>query len=283
MDLSPDRLKTPCSLATPHRGSRAPALDEIPHISPFLLQGFHRYIRFYLRRSFHAVRLSRSGPPPHLPDRPLVIFLNHPSWWDPLVCLFLANALFPDRRHYGPIDAEALVRYRLFARMGFFGVTPGSRRGAATFLRVSQALLRQPQSALWVTPEGTFTDPRQRPARLQSGISHLACRLDRAVFVPLALEYPFWQERFPEVLVRFGDAIPVKLGQSVEDYSALFAAQLEATQDALAQDACRQDQERFDVLLSGNAGIGGIYDVWRSLRARCRGEAFRQSHGADDS
>lgn len=283
MDLSPGQLKTPLRLATPRRASRADTPDDIPHISPCLLQGFHRYIRFYLRRSFHAVRLSRAGPPPHLPDRPLVIFLNHPSWWDPLVCLFLANALFPDRRHYGPIDAEALACYRLFARMGFFGVTPGSRCGAVTFLRVSQAILRQPQSALWVTPEGTFTDPRQRPTRLQSGISHLAVRLDRAVFVPLALEYPFWQERFPEVLVRFGDAMPVQPGQSVEDYTALFAARLEATQDALAQDACRQDRDRFKILLSGNAGIGGIYDVWRSLRARWRGEAFRRSHGADES
>jgi len=165
----------------PRCGSRAPAPDDIPQISPFLLQGFHRYIRFYLQRSFHAVRLSRAGPPPYLPDRLLVIFLNHPSCWAPLVCLFLANPLFPDHSHYGPIDAEALARYRLFARIGFFGVTPSSQRGAATFLRVSQAILRQPQAALWVTPEGTFTDPRQRPTRLQSGISHLACRLDRAV------------------------------------------------------------------------------------------------------
>ncbi|MDH3600574.1 MAG: lysophospholipid acyltransferase family protein [Candidatus Tectomicrobia bacterium] len=252
-------------------------------MSPFLLQRFHRYIRFYLRRSFHAVRLSRAGPPPHLPDRSLVIFLNHPSWWDPLVCLFLADALFPDRRHYGPIDAEALARYRIFARMGFFGVIPGSRSSALAFLRVSQAILRQPQSALWITPEGAFTDPRQRPTRLQSGISHLARRLDRAFFVPLALEYPFWQERFPEALVRFGDGIPVEPGLSVEDYAALFSARLEATQDALARDARNQDRDRFEILLSGNAGIGGIYDAWRSLRARWRGEAFRKSHGADDS
>jgi 1-acyl-sn-glycerol-3-phosphate acyltransferase len=283
MDLSPDNLKTPISLAAPRRESGAPEPADIPQISPFVLQNFHRYIRFYLRRSFHAVRLSRAGQPPHLPDMPLVIFLNHPSWWDPLVCLFLTNALFPDRRHYGPLDAEALARYRIFARMGFFGVTPGSRSGALTFLRVSQAILHQPQSALWITPEGAFTDPRQRPTRLQSGISHLAVRLDRAVFVPLALEYPFWQERFPEVLVRFGEGIPVEPGLSVEDYTERFSARLEATQDALAQDACQQDRERFEVLLSGNAGIGGIYDVWRSLRARWRGETFRRSHGADES
>jgi hypothetical protein len=74
----------------------------------------------------------------------------------------------------------------------------------------------------------------------------------------------------------------VESGLSVEDYTALFTTRLEATQDALAQDACRQDRDRFKVLLSGNAGIGGMYDVWRSLRARWRGEAFRKSHGADE-
>ncbi len=246
-----------------------------------LLRWFRRYTRSYLQRSFHAIRLCRDGKPPPMPNTPLVIFLNHPSWWDPLVCLFLTHTLFPDRLHYAPIDANALARYRLFARLGFFGIHLGTLRGAETFLRVSQAILHQPQAALWLTPAGRFTDPRQRPARLQQGLSHLALRLERVAFVPLALEYPFWEERFPEVLVRFGDRVQVEPHQDIEDYTALFARQLEATQDALAADACAREPETFDTLLRGKAGIGGVYDIWRSLRARWQGEAFRPSHGDD--
>src|SRR5271168_2379987 len=79
--------------------------------SPWLVRLFTRHVElFYLARNFHAVRLSRSCRPGPVPDGPLIIVLNHPSWWDPLVGLLLAE-LFPDRAHYAPMDANALGRY----------------------------------------------------------------------------------------------------------------------------------------------------------------------------
>lgn len=181
----------------------------IPAISPWLFQQFGRYARYYLRRSFHAIRLSHTGRFPLQPDMPAVVFFNHPSWWDPMVAIFLAQHFMPECRHYGPIDAAALTRYRFFQRLGFFGVAPGTRQGAVTFLRVSQAILRQPQSVLWMTPEGRFTDPRQRPVQLQPGLGALARRVDGVMFVPLAIEYVFWEERFPEILLRFGEVTTI--------------------------------------------------------------------------
>ena len=58
------------------------------------VRGFTRYVRRYLRRHFHAVRLVRAGRPEAPAEGPLVIVLNHPSWWDPLVGAVLAG-LFP--------------------------------------------------------------------------------------------------------------------------------------------------------------------------------------------
>jgi 1-acyl-sn-glycerol-3-phosphate acyltransferase len=254
---------------------------ELPTISPWWWRQFGRCARFYLRRSFHAMRLSHTGPLPLAPGAPAVVFLNHPSWWDPLVAITLAQRCMPERRHYGPIDAEALSRYRFFQRFGFFGVTPGTRRGAATFLRVSQAILRQPQSVLWVTPEGRFADPRQRPAQLQPGLGALARRVDGVVFVPLAIEYVFWEERFPEILLRFGEAIPVSsaCGWEREAHTKQFAQRLEATQEALAREACRRDPADFETLLRGRVGVGGMYDMWRMLRAY---KTFRRAHGAEN-
>ncbi len=259
---------------------------ELPTISPWLWQQFGRYARFYLRRSFHAIRLSHTGPFPVKSDAPAVIYLNHPSWWDPLVAIFLAQYVMPERRHYGPIEAEALSRYRFFQRLGFFGVTPGTRRGAATFLRVSQAVLAQSQNVLWVTPEGRFTDPRQRPVQLRPGLGALARRVDGVVFVPLAIEYVFWEERFPEILLRFGEAMPVSstCAWESETHIERFAQQLEATQAVLASEACRRDPAEFETLLRGRVGVGAIYDAWRGLRAYWRGEGktFRRAHGAEN-
>ena len=103
--------------------------------SPWLVRFFTRHVkRFYLARNFHAVRLSRTGRPAPVPDVPLIVVLNHPSWWDPLVGLVLTE-LFPDRAHYAPMDAHALLRYRIFERLGVFGIEPATSRGAREFLR----------------------------------------------------------------------------------------------------------------------------------------------------
>ena len=65
--------------------------------------------RRYMGRNFHAVRLALCTRPADLPDGPLVVVLNHPSWWDPLMGMVLSD-LLPDRRHYAPIEAAALAR-----------------------------------------------------------------------------------------------------------------------------------------------------------------------------
>jgi 1-acyl-sn-glycerol-3-phosphate acyltransferase len=212
-----------------------------------------------------------------------VIVLNHPSWWDPLVGAVLAE-LLPGREHYVPIEAAALARYRIFERLGFFAVQPGTRAGAREFLCTGAAVLARPNAALWVTAQGEFTDPRQRPVRLRAGVGHLLRRLAGAVVLPLALEYPFWQERSPEALARFGAPIPVGRGRDrpVEEWMRLLESGLTVAQDALAADALSRDPQAFEVLLGGQAGVGGLYDLWRRLRAWLRGERFQAAHEVDD-
>lgn len=254
--------------------------SSIPVIYRSWLQWFTWYSRRYLRRHFHSLRLSRSGPPPAV-DRPLIVYCNHASWWDPLVFLVLKEELFPNRQAFAPIDAEALKRYRFFAKLGFFGVEQGSRRGAAQFLRSSQAILENPHHMLALTPQGRFADVRERPARLQAGLGHLAARLDDALVVPLAVEYVFWEERFPEILVRFGPGIDTGQGQNLDPsaWTRWFEQQLAETQDVLAREAQDRRPADFQVLLRGGAGQGGVYDWWRALKARWTGEPFNPQHG----
>jgi 1-acyl-sn-glycerol-3-phosphate acyltransferase len=254
--------------------------DPIASRSPALVAFFGRVLTRAMASDFHAVRLS--GHVPDLPrDRPAVIYTNHPSWWDPAFFAVLTTRKFPERRGYGPIDAEALARYRFMSRIGLFAVEATSRRGPAHFLRSSARILQDPRSILWITPEGRFTDPRERPVRLQPGLAHLARRHPQAVFVPMALEYPFWGERQPEALCRFGARVDAGAhpGLSVAEWSALLTGGLTETMELLAADAIARDPRRFEVLLEGRAGVGGIYDLWRRLRAAVRHERFRPEHG----
>jgi len=252
-----------------------------PTYSPRLHRWFARYLRRYFARNFTGVRVARSGARTDGLASPVVVFSNHASWWDPILYMLVAHERFPGRPGYGPMDARALEKYRFFRRLGVFGVEQDSRRGAATFLRTARAVLARPGAMLWMTAEGGFNDPRRRPVRFRRGLGHLARALDGAWMLPLAIEYPFWNERHPEALLRFGEPIRVVRGDAhdADEWTAKLERALEATQDALREDAVSRDPARFERLVSGEAGVGGVYDLWRRIQSGLRGRPFRAAHG----
>jgi len=251
----------------------------LPRVSPMLLRLFRWYGARFVRRHFHALRLA--GDIPVEPTRPIVAYSNHASWWDPLSLMVLSHHMAPGRSHFAPVDAKAMGRYAMFRRLGFFGVEQNTRRGAIEFLRTSQAILNHPGSALWLTPQGRFADVRERPAGFQRGMGALAARCRGTLFVPIAMEYTFWEERLPEALIRVGRPILVEDGSSRTDHEwmTILEQELLHAQDQLSQAAIHREVKEFQTLLQGAGGTHGIYDSWRALKARWRGESFRKEHG----
>ncbi len=248
---------------------------------PWLIRGFRKYACRYVRKHFHAVRLSKSGAGFTTTDEPLLVVLNHPSWWDPMIGVVLSRA-WADRDQFAAIDAVAVQQYRFFTKLGFVGVDTKSIRGAAQFLRDGVAILSQPRRVFWVTAQGRFTDVRERPLALQSGVGHLAARLASGTVLPVALEYTFWTERTPEALVRIGKPLAVSEhpGLTAKRWTALIEEALTHNLDALNAEATRRDPAAFTELLSGKTGVGGMYDFWRRLKSWVSGRKFNPSHEA---
>lgn len=196
--------------------------------------------------------------------------------------ILLMHILMPGRAGYGPMDAQALGRYGVLRKMGVFGIDPETRGGAAHFLRSGLRILSDPRSVLWVTAEGAFTDPRVRPVHLRGGIAHLARRVPQAVILPLALEYPFWNERRPEALVHFGIPIDASATNGVPEWTTILEAALTRTIDELAALSITRDPALFTPLLRGRSGIGGIYDLWRHAVAMLAGRRFNPAHEAEE-
>lgn len=237
----------------------------------------------FLKRHFHAVAIENSQrPESEIPeDASLVVYANHPSWWDPLIAHFLNRSLFPDRQFYAPIDAEALQQYRVFEKLGFFGVQLDTRSGAAEFLSKSQSILAGNDTALWITPEGRFADIRDHEAELQPGLAHLCSKSEKLVAVPLALEYVFWEERLPVCLVAIGTP-QVAAGapeRSKADWNCHLTRALRDAQKRLAERSIARDSTRFENLLRGKRGTGGMYDSLRRLKSLASGRSFKAAHG----
>jgi len=239
------------------------------------------YLHWYIGRHFHALRLANPGRLPRTTG-PLIIFANHASWWDPLACIVLSRHFLPGASHYGPMDEAALKHYGFLRKLGLFPVENGSRRGAAQFLRATHQILSTPNSVLWVTPEGRFTDTRTRPPIFRPGLAALVARLGACTLLPLAIEYTFWDERLPEILVACGQPVEVIDGKqnSVAEWNDRLEAALAATQDELAALARLRDPARFETILSGRVGISGVYDAWKRFVALLTGRVYERSHGS---
>lgn len=245
------------------------------------MRWFSAYAERYVRKHFHAVRVLR--PPPPLSSAPVVVFLNHAAWWDPMLCLVLRNRFFMQRESFAPIDADALAKYPFFRKLGFFPVEQHSARGALEFLRAATDVLARPGSALWLTPQGRFADVRERPVQFRHGLAHLAGRVRPATFLPLAVEYSFWEEKRPEICVNFGEPFLVTESSHArprtDEAASFFESRLRAAQDELAEAVLGRDAARFRILQRTPGGVGGIYDLWRKAKAACLGEKFRPEHG----
>jgi 1-acyl-sn-glycerol-3-phosphate acyltransferase len=250
-----------------------------PQISPPVLHFFRRIVRGYFRRHFRAVRVVNPACFTSIPG-PLIVYANHSSWWDPMVSVLLAERLLPARKHFAPMDAAALDRYAILKRIGIFGVDLHSVRGAARFLRTGLDLLAH-NAVLWITPQGRFVDPRVRPLVFKPGLATLAARAPKGcTVIPLAIEFPFWDERLPEALLEFGSPIPVPPHTDPAELETLLKSALLTTMDSLQLKSIARDPAPFELLHTGRVGTGGFYQLGQRLLARLRRRPFQPEHTA---
>jgi 1-acyl-sn-glycerol-3-phosphate acyltransferase len=235
-----------------------------------------------LRKEFHAVRVSNL-PEEAVFQRPqLVIFTNHPSWWDGVTFLFVAHRLLNGRKAYTPVDADMIERYRFIGRIGGFAVEQGRPEGARHFIEACRMLFADARNALLMTAQGRFADCRERPLRLESGIAHIADLAPDATYLPLAIEYVHWLEKQPELLLRFGDPVPGRALRDMSIAERLVRLETALTQsmDLLASRSIARDGSAFQTLVAGRGGINLVYDLWRRSVALLSGRSYQPSHGA---
>jgi 1-acyl-sn-glycerol-3-phosphate acyltransferase len=259
-------------------------VDDIPAVSQFLYRGFAWYSRRLVARRFDALRVVMDTVPEIPAGQPLLVYGNHSSWWDPLVAVLVNEQFFSPRQFHAPIDAAALQGYAVLKRLGFYPVTRKSASGARDFCRKTKALLTQTNTAVYITPQGRFVDVRDEQP-FETGLAHVASRLGRGAIVPMAVEYTFWNESTPEILVEFGGPFdassPEMAARTKTEWNDLLERELRRTQFSLARKGMARDPAPFKSIIRGRVGEGGLYDVARRLKTLVVGKRFRAAHDVD--
>ncbi len=245
----------------------------------YVEQWFRGYVRSYLRRSFHRVLLAGELPPS--PDGPLVVCVNHSSWWDMLFCFWLSRDVL-DWDSYGPMDERQLRRYGILRRIGVFGVDRESLNGGREFLQYARELLGgEERRVIWMTAQGAMISNDERPVRFYGGVSHLVQALGRCQVMTAALDYEFWDEKRPEAFVSLGAPRTVEAGPGFSRKAFLreLEAELEQRMDRLDTLRRTRDAASFRELLSSRSGISPTYDLLRRFGARLAGAEYAEQHG----
>ena len=264
-----------------HNGQDAIVSAYSPRIAGYFLKYLKK--RFF-PGTFHAVRLLGRENMPDPAARPIIVFMYHGSWWDPITAMLLVDELCPGVPVFGPMDADMLSKYAFMRKIGAFPVESDSKRGAVSFLRAAREVLAAPGCILTVTPQGEFVDPRKRPVIFKPGVAHLARDVPNALLVPLAVEQVFWNEKKPELLLSLAPAIEANAhsGNSIEEWNAQLQTALEMAMDDLAKVSIARDPAHFETLLLAQTGTSPVYDFGRWVKAKLTGKEFTSSHGGEN-
>lgn len=223
-----------------------------------------------LRKSFAAVRLEHGSRADaealHRAEGGVMLLINHPSWWDPIVLTLLRARFFPERPTMAPMDADELLRFRIFLRLGLFGIDPDDPRSARVVLAETERRWNEsPRTLFFMTPQGRFTDPRE-PLLLRPGAAMIAARHPGLAVGAVAVEYLFWSSKKPEVLLRIR-RIPNPMNPTARNWLDAMTTVMDENGRALAMAAMARRETDFETLVDGTSPRGP-YAWWLRLTGR---------------
>ncbi|OYT73898.1 MAG: glycerol acyltransferase [Chloracidobacterium sp. CP2_5A] len=227
--------------------------------SPGFQRVAHYYNRYLLRRAFHAVWWRGVDVFTAEPRRPLLIYANHPGWWDPLLAFFVVRRT--GRDGYMMSEEKTLRAFRFFRWMGGFSIDRTNARDVAQSIRYAAERLRSPGTALWIFPQGEITPPDKRPIAFFKGVAHILRRAPTCVVVPAAIRYEFDDQPRPEAFLDFGAGETIR-GADVSDLVGLtrhLQSRLAERLDALRDSVWERRREDFALALRGRRSISDAY------------------------
>ncbi|GAB4514855.1 MAG: lysophospholipid acyltransferase family protein [Phycisphaerales bacterium] len=237
-----------------------------------VLRWFRWYIRRMVRKSFNSVRVSKDSADAlevlRTSASPLVVAMNHQSWWDPLVGLLISGELCPDRPGLAPMDREMLERFAILRRVAVFGLDPDDPASLdAMRTYVGDFMREHTGAALWLTPQGEFADPRT-PIRLRPGAAAVAADHDGCRAVSIAIEYTFWLDKKPELFLHMSVVDPPD-ARSVAGWHRAFTRTMRSDNERLSRLVAGRSPDAFTPLLtSTGGGTSPVYNLWLRLRGK---------------
>ena len=144
-------------------------------------------------------------------DVPTILFAPHCNWWDGIVLYNTTHRIFHKEIR---LMVEELNRFPLLRRGGAYSVNKKSPQSAMKALKYSVDVVGDLRNILCIFPQGIIRPPHYRPIEFQTGLAYIAenavKKYGKVNLIPMAIDYAFFRDNRPEVVVDFGNRIELR-------------------------------------------------------------------------
>lgn len=166
-------------------------------------------------------------------EYPTILYAPHCNWWDGIV---LYNTTHRICHKEIRLMVEELNRFPLLRRGGAFSVNKKSAQSAMKALNYSVEVLGNLKNILCIFPQGIIRPPHFRPYVFQTGLTYIAQKAvkkyGKVNLIPVSIEYCFFRDNRPEVVVDFGERIELTDPNiDRKDFTHFLEAKLTETSD----------------------------------------------------
>lgn len=183
---------------------------------------------------------------------PTILYAPHSNWWDGSVLYNITHRIFHKEIR---LMIEELNRFPLLRRGGAYSVCKKSPQSAMKALQYSVDVVGDLKNMLCIFPQGIIRPPHYRPIVFQTGLAYIAQKsvkkYGKVNLVPVALDYCFFRDNRPEVVVTFGEKLTLtkdNLPADRKELTHLFEKEMVKTCDSQFEDISHGRVEDYKIL-----------------------------------
>lgn len=182
---------------------------------------------------------------------PLIIFLNHSSWWDGLIAFEISHNL--KLESFIMMDEKQLKKLFLFRLLGAFSINKENPRQARNSLEYAVKILKKNnRHVLWIFPQGEILPNDKRPIYFYNGLSKIVQKFGTKIqMLPIAIRYEFTGNFKPEIFVKIGEIELFSVDNNFSGKKLTEKLSLELTKvlDSLKTEIVTQNFNNFENLI----------------------------------
>lgn len=172
--------------------------------SRLYIRFFALYTKLSLRYRFKQVWVNQK----YYPNKKskTVYFLNHNSWWDGLIPLYL-NEYFFHQQARAMMEDKQMHQYSFFRKIGAFSVNLNDAKSTVQSLRYALKSLERPNASLFIYPEGKITPETADAPDFKSGLSWLYSNTSNVDYVPVYIYMHSFRSSKHELYLNIGEPV----------------------------------------------------------------------------